>query len=80
MEQVVQVAPNDLLHPGGISYKAMVFGTTPTHGTIPGPLIALTQGENLEVTLTNNGDDIHSLDFHMGYGTDQANSGPVQGY
>jgi nitrite reductase (NO-forming) len=73
-EQVVQVAPDDVLHPGGMWYKAMVF-----NNTIPGPLIALTQGENLNVTLINYGDDIHSLDFHMGYGDDQANSGPIQG-
>jgi len=73
-EQDITVAPNDVLHPGGIHYHAMVF-----NNTIPGPLIALTQGENLQVTLRNDADDIHSLDFHMGYGTDQANSGSVRG-
>ena len=73
-EQNITAAPNDVLHPGGIHYHAMVF-----NNTIPGPLIALTQGENLQVTLTNYADDIHSLDFHMGYGADQANSGSVRG-
>jgi FtsP/CotA-like multicopper oxidase with cupredoxin domain len=73
-EKDITVAPNDVLHPGGIHYHAMVF-----NNAIPGPLIALTQGENLQVTLRNDGDDIHSLDFHMGYGTDQANSGSVRG-
>jgi nitrite reductase (NO-forming) len=72
-EKVVQVAPDDALHPGGIKYNAMVF-----NGTIPGPVIALTQGENVQMTLKNEGKLIHSLDFHMGYGTNQANSGPVQ--
>ena len=65
----VTVFPDNLLYPGGITYDADVFGTTPTEGTIPGPLISLTQGENLEIKLVNVNEDIHSLDFHMGYGT-----------
>jgi nitrite reductase (NO-forming) len=72
-EKVVQVAPDDPLHPGGIKYNAMVF-----NGTIPGPVISLTQGDNVQITLRNDGKVIHSLDFHMGYGTNEANSGPVQ--
>jgi nitrite reductase (NO-forming) len=72
-EKVVQVAPDNALHPGGIMYNAMVF-----NGTIPGPVISVTQGDNLQITLRNDGKLIHSLDFHMGYGTHQANSGPVQ--
>jgi nitrite reductase (NO-forming) len=72
-EKVVQVAPDNALHPGGIKYNAMVF-----NGTIPGPVISLTQGDNLQITLRNDGKLIHSIDLHMGYGTDQANSGPVQ--
>jgi nitrite reductase (NO-forming) len=76
----LQVFPDNLIYPGGIRYHADVFGTTPTDGTIPGPLISLTQGENLRVTLVNDDPgEIHSLDFHMGHGTDQANSGPVPG-
>ena len=71
-EKVVQVAPDDPLHPGGIKYNAMVF-----NGTVPGPVISLTQGDNLQVTLRNDGKVVHSIDFHMGYGTDQANSGPL---
>src|SRR5215831_6788727 len=71
-ESDFQVAPDNVLHPGGIFYHAMNF-----NNTIPGPLISLTQGENSQVTLKNVGDDIHSLDFHMGFGTDQANSGSV---
>ena len=49
-EKVVQVAPDDALHPGGIKYNAMVF-----NGTIPGPVIAIDQGDTLEITLKNNG-------------------------
>jgi nitrite reductase (NO-forming) len=71
-EKVVQVAPDNPLHPGGIKYNAMVF-----NGTVPGPVISLTQGDNLQVTLRNDGKVVHSIDFHMGYGTNQANSGPL---
>ncbi|MDP9289078.1 MAG: multicopper oxidase domain-containing protein [Thermoproteota archaeon] len=72
-EKVVQVAPDDPLHPGGIKYNAMVF-----NGTVPGPVISLTQGDNVQITLRNDGKVIHSLDFHMGYGASQANSGAIQ--
>src|SRR5947199_3050582 len=71
-EKVVQVAPDNALHPGGIKYNAMVF-----NGTIPGPVLSLTQGDSVQMTLKNTGKVIHSLDFHMGYGTHQANSGAV---
>jgi len=71
-EKVVQVAPDNALHPGGIKYNAMVF-----NGTIPGPVISLTQGDSVQMTLKNTVKVIHSLDFHMGYGTHQANSGAV---
>jgi nitrite reductase (NO-forming) len=71
-EMKVQVAPDDVLHPGGIWYNAMVF-----NGTIPGPVIALTQGDSLQITLRNDGKVVHSIDLHMGYGTNQANSGPL---
>lgn len=77
-----QVVPDNLFTPGGIKYDADVFVTKPETvkpGEVlaPGPLISLTQGQNLNVTLVNEESEIHSLDFHMGYGTDQANSGPV---
>jgi nitrite reductase (NO-forming) len=68
------VFPDNAVYPGGIMYDADTF-----NGTIPGPLISLTQGENLNVTLINEDNEVHSLDFHMGYGTDLANSGPVPG-
>jgi hypothetical protein len=34
-EKLVQVAPDDPLHQGGIKYNAMVF-----NGTVPGPIIS----------------------------------------
>ncbi len=39
-EKVVQVAPDDPLHPGGIKYNAMVF-----NGTVPGPVISITAAQ-----------------------------------
>ena len=49
-EEVVQVAPDNALHPGGITYNAMVF-----NGTIPGPVVAVNQGDTPEITLKNDG-------------------------
>jgi nitrite reductase (NO-forming) len=72
-ETVVQVAPDNALHPGGIKYNAMVF-----NGTVPGPVIAIDQGDTLEVTLKNNGKLVHSMDFHAGFGATKANSGSVK--
>lgn len=66
-EMPVQVAPDNALHPGGITYNAMVF-----NGTIPGPVIAVDQGDTLNVTLRNEGKTIHSLDFHAGLGVKAA--------
>jgi nitrite reductase (NO-forming) len=72
-EKEVQVAPDNALHPGGVKYNAMGF-----IGTIPGPVIAIDQGDTLEVTLRNDGKLVHSMDFHAGFGADKANSGPVK--
>jgi nitrite reductase (NO-forming) len=73
-EVVVDVAPDNALHPGGIKYNAMTF-----NGTIPAPVIAVDQGDTLNVTLRNEGKAIHSLDFHAGIGPSQASgSGPLK--
>jgi nitrite reductase (NO-forming) len=72
-EAEVQVAPDNALHPGGLTYKAQVF-----NGTIPGPVIAVDQGDTLEVTLRNDGDAIHSADFHAAIGPSQVLSGSVK--
>src|SRR5687768_16150944 len=63
----VQVAPDNALHPGGVMYRAMVF-----NGTVPGPVISVDQGDTIEFTLTNEGEVIHSIDFHAGYGPSAA--------
>src|SRR5919197_1264093 len=72
-EKVLQIAPDNALHPGGIMYNSMVF-----NGTVPGPVIAVDQGDDLQFTLINRGKHIHSMDFHAGFGTNQANSGPLK--
>jgi nitrite reductase (NO-forming) len=71
-EVEVQVAPDNALHPGGITYNAMVF-----NGTIPGPVIAVDQGDTVNMTLTNEGEVIHSIDFHAAIGPSQVLSGNV---
>jgi nitrite reductase (NO-forming) len=71
-EKVVQVAPDNALHPGGVTYNAMVW-----NGTIPGPVIAVDQGDTLEVTVRNDGKVIHSMDFHAAIGPSQVLSGNV---
>ena len=72
-EKEVQVAPDNALHPGGITYNAMVF-----NGTIPGPVVSIDQGDTLNITLKNEGQTIHSLDFHAGFGPGKAVSGSVK--
>ncbi len=66
-EADVQVAPDNALHPGGVMYKAMVF-----NGTIPGPVVSVDQGDTVEFTLINQGQVVHSMDFHAGYGPQAA--------
>jgi nitrite reductase (NO-forming) len=63
----VQIAPDNALHPGGVMYRAMVF-----NGTTPGPVISVDQGDTIEFTLINEGETIHSIDFHAGYGPSAA--------
>ena len=72
-EKQLQVAPDNALHPGGITYNAYTF-----NGTIPGPVISIDQGDTLNITLKNEGKTIHSLDFHAGYGPSKALSGSVK--
>lgn len=72
-EKELQIVPDSDLHPGGVMYNAMVF-----NGTIPGPVIAVHQGDKVEITLKNEGKQTHSLDFHAAITTTGANSGPVK--
>ena len=71
-EVEVQVAPDNALHPGGVRYNAMVW-----NGTIPGPVIAVDQGDTLNVTIRNDGQVIHSMDFHAAIGPSQVISGNI---
>jgi len=38
------------------------------NGTIPGPVIAVDQGERLQITLKNEGHLVHSLELHAADG------------
>jgi nitrite reductase (NO-forming) len=71
-ENKVKIAPDNALHPGGIEYAAMTF-----NGTIPGPAMAVDQGDILNVTIRNDGKTIHSLDFHAGIGPSKVLSGNI---
>jgi nitrite reductase (NO-forming) len=72
-DAILQVAPDNQLKPGGVLYDAMTF-----NGTVPGPLISVNQGDMVEITLVNQADTVHSIDFHAGYGPSQALSGIVE--
>jgi nitrite reductase (NO-forming) len=72
-ENKVQIAPNNALHPGGIEYAAMTF-----NGTIPAPIIAADQGDVVNITIRNDGQTIHSLDFHAGLGPSNVLSGNIE--
>ena len=54
-------------------YMQMVFNST-----IPGPVISIDQGDTLNITLKNEGQTIHSLDFHAGFSPSKAVSGSVK--
>jgi nitrite reductase (NO-forming) len=72
-ENPLKIAPDNILHPGGIEYAAMTF-----NGTIPGPVIAADQGDVLNITIRNDGKTIHSLDFHAGFGPSKVLSGNIE--
>ncbi|HLN35151.1 MAG TPA: plastocyanin/azurin family copper-binding protein [Nitrososphaeraceae archaeon] len=71
-EHPLKIAPDNILHPGGIVYAAMTF-----NGTIPGPVIAGDVGDILNITIRNDGKVIHSLDFHAGIGPSNVLSGNI---
>jgi nitrite reductase (NO-forming) len=66
-EKILQIASPNPLFPGGVLYKAMTF-----NGTIPGAVIAVDQGERLQITLKNEGHQVHSLELHAADGPSQA--------
>jgi len=48
-ENIVRISPNNnFFHPTAILYKAMTFNYT-----IPGPVIAVDQGDTFQITLQN---------------------------
>lgn len=71
-ENLLRIAPDNDLYPGGLWFNAMTF-----NGTIPGPLITANQGDTIRITLKNEGKLAHSLNFHAGFGPNQALSGVV---
>ncbi len=72
-EHPLKIAPDNILHPGGIEYAAMTF-----NGTIPAPMIAGDVGDILNITIRNDGKVIHSLDFHAGIGPSNVLSGNIK--
>jgi nitrite reductase (NO-forming) len=71
-ETAVQITPDGHSLWPGLMYEAMVF-----NGTVPGPVISVNQGDTVEITMVNEGNVIHSIDFHSALTTTGANSGPV---
>ena len=43
----------------GVSYQGWTFG-----GTVPGPVIHVRQGDHVRITVVNEADMPHSIDFH----------------
>lgn len=58
-KNILEISPDNTLHPDGILYKAMTY-----NDTIPGPAIVVNQGDIFQITLYNKGDLVHSLDLH----------------
>jgi len=50
----------------GFVQKVWTFGTTPTNGTVPGPVIRVKQGDTIRIHLKNLAENQlpHSVDFH----------------
>ena len=69
-ENILKISPDNDFHPGGIYYNAMTF-----NGSIPGPVIEVNKGEIFQLTVRNDGDLVHSIDFHGINGPSQALSG-----
>ncbi|HEU4445074.1 MAG TPA: multicopper oxidase domain-containing protein [Nitrososphaeraceae archaeon] len=66
-ERIIQISPDNELHPGGIFYKAMTF-----NGSIPAPAISVNQGDTFEITLENKDTIAHSLNLHGIEGQNQS--------
>ena len=73
VEKPLQVAPDNASPPGWHMVQRIHIQRYNS-----GPVVAIDQGDTLEITLKNDGKAIHSLDFHAGDGTKQALSGSVK--
>lgn len=72
-ENILKISPDNVFHPGGTYYNAMTF-----NGSIPGPAIEVNEGEIFQLTVRNDGELVHSIDFHGINGPNQALSGSIQ--
>jgi len=61
------------LLPTGDMIHTMTF-----NGTMPGPVLRVTEGDIVEITLINEGDEVHSIDQHASQLTAVPNFGAVQ--
>jgi nitrite reductase (NO-forming) len=71
-ENILKISPENVFHPGGVYYNSMTF-----NGSIPGPTIEVDEGEVFQLTIRNDGELIHSIDFHGINGPSQALSGSI---
>ena len=71
-ENILKISPDNLFHPGGIYYNSMTF-----NGSIPGPTIEVDEGEVFQLTIRNDGELVHSIDFHGINGPSQSLSGSI---
>jgi nitrite reductase (NO-forming) len=71
-ENILQISPDNVFHPGGIYYNSMTF-----NGSIPGPIIEVNEGETFHLTIRNDGELVHSIDIHGINGPSQSLSGSI---
>jgi nitrite reductase (NO-forming) len=71
-ENILKISPDNIFHPGGIYYNSMTF-----NGSIPGPTLEVDEGEVFQLTIRNDGELVHSIDFHGINGPSQALSGSI---
>ena len=71
-ENILKISPDNIFHPGGIYYNSMTF-----NGSIPGPTIEVEKGQVFQLTVRNDGELVHSIDFHGINGPRQSLSGSI---
>ncbi len=55
----LEISHQKILIASGVEYDAWTLG-----GTVPGPVMRVTQGDTVDVTIVNNANVPHSVDFH----------------